>query len=121
MISRAKLLKIKKILKEDHYDITDPTAVMHSLVDHGLECLDKIDGGAEQRDWAAERAVSDKQVRLALADIKAVLRPADSSDMGLSADRALYILDCIDQMLKAKLAWAREWSYYQPRIDEEFQ
>jgi hypothetical protein len=114
VISREKLLAAKKELRKHNQStgpLPDCVLDMHTLIDHGLECLDKIEGGAEQRDWAAERARSDKQVRLALDDLKAAIdRPS----------KAFYIADCIDKMLKAKTAWAREWAYYTPMIDEEF-
>jgi len=125
VIGREKLQLIKRLLKEDRYDVSaEVNQTMHSLVDHGLECLDKIDGGAEQRDWVAERAVADKQIRLALDDLKKVLSAplrTMNRDAGDDAcDRGRYISDCIDQMLRAKTVWAREWAHYQPKIAEEF-
>lgn len=116
MISREKLQLIKRLLRGDSYDVSaEVHQTMHSLVDHGLECLDRIDGGAEQRDWAAERAVSDKQVLLALADLEKTM------DEDGASPRTRYTLECVKQMLKAKTAWAREWSHYQPKIAEEFE
>lgn len=94
-----------------------------SLIDHGIQALVEMAGGqsvAEQRAAVVER---ERQVRLALDDLREALRPSARSPRGgVDVERARLILDLIGEMLKAKgPLWHREWSFYQPRVDEEFE
>jgi hypothetical protein len=112
VISREKLLETKRMVKRpDSGFNAGAQEVVHMLVDQCLIMHDQLTGGQAQRDWAAERANSDHQVRLALDDLRPVIE---------HSPKGTYILNCIDKMLKAKLGWARLWSQYQPMIEEEF-
>lgn len=133
MITRETLHHIKKILKEDRYDASaEARQVLHTLVDSNLETLTLLDGGMD----AKER---ERQISLALADLRDALdlvklchdrqRSPLRQDVicsSVGADqalaRAVYTLDLVDQMVKAKgVAWSRKWDWYQPRIVEEFE
>jgi hypothetical protein len=112
MISRQTLYEVRARMKKEAPGFNEAAReVVLMLVDQCLTLEDKINGGAAQRDWATERARSDRQVRYALDDLRKVIA---------HSPRGTYVLDCVDKMLKAKLSWAREWSYYQPMIKEEF-
>jgi hypothetical protein len=96
------------------------------LIDAALELLDMVDGGAAQRDWDTERKVQEAQIRLALIDLDATLANAEAAPTGRERLRSViqgrFTIDMIREMLAEKrLAWRKEWSFYRPRIDEEFE
>ena len=111
MIRRETLEAEKRASKKMDYHPTLQT--VHMLLDASLELMDAVDGGAAQRNWERERLDLDKQVMLALLDMRAALLADD-------VKKALYITDCIQEMAGAKLRNRRRWSWYQPRIEEEF-
>jgi hypothetical protein len=127
MMGRQRLLELKKAARRKTSGMELGIQEMHALIDHGLECLDKIDGGQT----AAER---DKQLGLALADLRGVLHEildnvpvdlkpavADAEPLLRDIQKGVYTLDCIEEMLKAKgPQWKRQWADYVPRIEEEF-
>lgn len=131
MIGRDKLRYIKKLLREDRYDVSaEASQVLHALVDSNLEVLDQLEGGKSTQEQRAELKERERQVRLALADLRSVLHRAHTSvevnwvnkDLVLAdLAKGRFLLDMIEEMLKAKgPAWHREWNWYQPRIAEEF-
>lgn len=132
MITRETLHHIKKILKEDRYDASaEARQVLHTLVESNLEVLTLLDGGMD----AKER---ERQISLALEDLRDaldlvrlchdrqrnplrpdVVLPSVMADQALA--KAVFTLDMINQMVKAKgVAWSRKWEWYTPRIAEEF-
>lgn len=58
-----------------------------------------------------------RQIRKAIADIKATL---DAIDNDPHAERARYQLDLLSEMVSQRPARFQPWSYYRPRVDEEF-
>jgi hypothetical protein len=112
VIKRETLLAEKRAARKMDYDPS--TSTIHMLLDAGLEMLDTIDGGTSQRDWVQERRTMDNQVMLALDDLQAELVAGD-------IERATFIVELMAEMLNEKrLGWRKEWSWYQPRIEEEF-
>lgn len=128
MITRQKLYEVRARMKKEQPGFNEGAReVVLMLVDQCLLLDDAVNGGQPQRDWAAERAAADRQVRLALDDLRAVIQPLRDIQEGALVDetervahKADYTAGCIDQMLRAKTAWAREWAHYQPKIEEEF-
>jgi hypothetical protein len=95
----------------------------HALVDHGLAALDALEGGRDTIERKSELKERERQVSLALADLKAELENVGTmpTEERPDVEKALYMLDLVDQMLRAKgTRWHREWAWYQPRIEEEF-
>jgi hypothetical protein len=119
MMSRDKLLTLRKRVKAGETLDRDQAL---AVIDHGVAAYVEMQGGASAVERRRELAERERQVRLALADLREVLRPsARSPRPRVDVDRAKLILDLVDEMLAAKgPAWKREWSWYQPRIDEEF-
>jgi hypothetical protein len=109
-IKRETLQALKKASR-----ITGNAPDVHTariLIDSHLEALDALDGGRD----AQER---ERQVRLALADLQAVLYTDPFTPVDLS--KAQFVTELVDEMLKAKgPKWSREWAWYRPRIGEEF-
>lgn len=104
------------------------TQVLYALIDANLAVLDELEGGASVQEQRAALAERERQVRLALVDLREVLgraglaakfeRQEDAVD---EISRATLVCELIVEMLRAKgAAWGREWSWYQPRIAEEF-
>ena len=103
-----------------------------AVIDHGLGALTEMAGGQSVLDRQNLLKVREQQVHLALVDLRKLLAttkarvanamPRDGMkevDPGLT--RAIFTLDMIKEMIKAKgPAWYREWSFYTPRIAEEF-
>ncbi|MUM15397.1 hypothetical protein FZI91_06205 [Mycobacterium sp. CBMA271] len=58
-----------------------------------------------------------RQVRKAVADIKATL---DAIDDDPRVDRARYQLDLLSEMVSQRPQRFQPWSYYRPRAEEEF-
>lgn len=119
MITREKLHYLKKLLREDRYDVSaEASQVLHTLVDSNLEALTLLDGGMD----AKER---ERQISLALADLRdeverlsAIAQDSMHPEWGA---RTLFTLDMVNQMVNAKgVAWRRKWDWYTPRIAEEF-
>jgi hypothetical protein len=118
MMSRDKLLTLRKRVKAGDALDRDQTL---AVIDHGVAAYVEMQGGASAVERRRELAERERQVRLALADLREVLRPRLMRHQ-VDLDRARLIVDLIDEMLAAKgPAWKREWSWYQPRIDEEFE
>jgi hypothetical protein len=115
MISRDKLNQIKAQLRRDGHTYGHKALqLLHTLVDHGIEAVDLLDGGVD----AVER---ERQIRLGLEDLYQALLHARLTAPSRQVDKAIYTLDMVRQMLKAKGAdWKRGWDWYRPRIDEEF-
>jgi hypothetical protein len=64
-----------------------------------------------------------RQVRKAVADIRATLQPLADDQAGdetSSARKALYQLGLLEEMLSQSPERRQPWSYYRPRVDEEF-
>ena len=119
MMSRDKLLTLRKRVKAGEALDRDQTL---AVIDHGVQAYVEMEGGASAVERRRELAERERQVRLALADLREVLTLSPRSPRPRVGDvRARFILDLVDEMLKAKgPAWHREWSWYQPRVDEEF-
>jgi hypothetical protein len=116
MMSRDKLLALKKAARRKTAGMELPIATMHALIDSNLEALDRLEGGTSTQERRAELAERERQVGLALRDLEVSIRTE-----GASTAKQLYILDMINDMLKATgPKWHREWSWYTPRIEEEF-
>lgn len=111
MIKRETLLAEKRAARKMDYH--PDLRTIHMLLDASLELVDSVDGGTKQRDWEQERNEVDKQVPLALFDMRTALLAGD-------VEKAKYITECIQEMVSAKLRNRKKWSWYQPRIEEEF-
>jgi hypothetical protein len=65
-----------------------------------------------------------RQVRKAVNDIRATVRllsaTGHSGDAATIARKASYQLDCLTEMLDLPPQRRQPWSYFQPRIAEEF-
>lgn len=59
-----------------------------------------------------------KQVRKALNDIRATL--ATDGEAVCDPVKALYQLDLLREMIDAQPSTRQPWSFYRPRVDEEF-
>lgn len=132
MITRQRVLEEKRVARKMDYHPTRQT--VHMLCDSLLELLDTVDGGQDQRDWEQERRQLDTQVGLGLLDLVEVLHniidnvPADLEPAVVNAvpllqdlSKAVLIAELIDQMVGEKLRNRKQWSWYQPRIKEEFE
>jgi hypothetical protein len=119
MMSRQTLQTLRNRVKAGEPLDRDQTL---AVLDHGIAAYVEMEGGESALRRRAELAERERQVRLALADLREVLTPSRRAPRPRVDDaRARFILDLVDEMLKAKgPAWKREWSFYQPRIDEEF-
>lgn len=110
-------------------------STVFALIDANLQVLDELEGGASTVELRAALVERERQVRLGLADLFAALGRAqaavgkiiDSDDAAQDAalrelERARFIGELIGEMLDAKKApaWHREWSWYAPRVAEEF-
>jgi len=133
MMKRQRLQQIKAQLRQgmDWSDPEENTQLLHALVDHGLEALTELEGGPSVVRQRAELADRERQVRLALADLLGVIETgrvqavaestAGSVRMVPHFDKARFVLEMVEQMLRAKgPAWHRQWDWYTPRIAEEF-
>lgn len=131
-MSRDRLRQIKASTKREGFE---PSAqLVHSLIDHGLQVLDELEGGQSTIEQRAALKERERQVRLALVDLRVQLaeiqvnipvdvEPAIIEGQPLVDDlsKSIFTLDMVDQMLKAKgPQWHREWNWYRGRIDEEF-
>ena len=113
MMSRDKLRQLKSAARRKTAGMELSIETMHALIDHGLEALDAMEGGQSVQEQRAQLKERERQIMLALADVREAIGPGPS--------RALYTVDAIMTMLKAKgPKWTREWSHYRPRIEEEF-
>jgi hypothetical protein len=65
-----------------------------------------------------------RQVRKAVNDIRATLEPfcgtEHSDGVSTAARKAAYQLDCLREMLDLPPQRRQPWSYFQPRVTEEF-
>jgi hypothetical protein len=65
-----------------------------------------------------------RQVRKAVNDIRATIRLLSateySGDAATVAHKATYQLDCLTEMLDLPPRRRQPWSYFQPRVVEEF-
>jgi hypothetical protein len=131
MMTRDKLLALKKAARRKTAGMELPIATMHALIDSNLEALDQLEGGKTTQERRAELTERERQVGLALKDLREILTSQSLTDIGgadwmcreaeQAAKKAVYILDMINDMLKATgPKWHREWSWYTPRIEEEF-
>jgi hypothetical protein len=113
MMSRQKLRELKKAARRKTAGMELPIQTMHALIDSNLEALDALEGGKSTQEQRAELQERERQLMLALADIRERIGPNGS--------RALYAVDAAMEMLRAKgPAWHRKWDWYTPRIAEEF-
>ncbi len=94
---------------------TSDKQALNTLIDSHLEAMDIIDGGDGRRTWEQDRANWDKQIRLALADLRVAIEQLPD------ANKAIYILVKVDEMLASKLAWRKNWADMQAQIAEEFE
>jgi hypothetical protein len=125
-IKRETILSHRRVVNKPDYVPT--REVVRMLCDGALELLDQVDGGQDQRNWEQERYELDKQVQLALFDMRTTLLAGDvddpTSDIKLRAaiaiQKALYLTECIQEMVHSKLRNRRKWEWYRPRIEEEF-
>jgi hypothetical protein len=126
LMKRETLMDIKRVVnKMDFYPTMDQ---FRALLNHGIAALDEIEGGDSVIKRRRELAERERQVKLALADLEATLEAATdevtktgSVPVLKAVYKARLTAALINQMLKARgPAWHREWSWYQPRIAEEF-
>jgi hypothetical protein len=119
MMSRDKLLTLRKRVKAG--EILDRDQML-AVLDHGVQAYVEMEGGASAVEKRRELAERERQVGIALAQLREELGPNRCSPTGrVDIERARYTLDAIMEMLKAKgPAWRREWSWYAPAVEEEF-
>lgn len=132
MIKRETILAHRRVLNKMDYEPSRDTIRM--LCDGALELLDALEGGPDTQAQRAVLAERERQVKLAVADLQALLveiqenvppdvEPAVVEGGPLLRDlaKARFTADLIVEMLKAKgPKWQNEWSWYTPRIEEEF-
>lgn len=129
-MSREKLLTLRKRVKDGEPLSRDQAL---AVLDHGIMAYVEQAGGALIEAKRAELKERERQVGLALGDLWLLVEAvaADVARIGESDDaqaaaleslgRAKLNIELTHQMLRAKgPAWNREWSYYTPRIEEEF-
>jgi hypothetical protein len=131
-VSREKLQGLKRQAREAGF--VPSVQVVHMLVDHGLAVLDELEGGKSTVEQRAALKERERQLGLGLTDLRVLISeivcavpvdvyPAVVEGQPLVDDlaRAVFTVDMMSEMLKARgPAWHREWSWYQPRIAEEF-
>lgn len=65
-----------------------------------------------------------RQVRKAINDIRKTIEPLCgteySGDISTTARKATYQIDCLKEMLDLPPQRRQPWSYFQPRVAEEF-
>lgn len=126
MMSRDKLRQVKSAARK--MDFHPTTQLIHTLVDHGLEVLDELEGGRSTQELRAELKERERQVGLALDDLHVWAREAYAAtyrDGNLrTVDTVAKVrvgIELVKQMITAKgPKWRREWSWYTPRVSEEF-
>lgn len=135
-MGRDKLRQLKSRLRQgcDWSDPNETSQLMHSLIDSHLEVLDQLEGGQSTQEQRADLKERERQVKLALTDLRIMvceiqdnvpgdLVPAVVEGEPLLHDlsKAVFTIDLIDEMLRAKgPKWKNEWQWYAPRIEEEF-
>ena len=113
LMQRQTLARLAKVARKMDYHPSRQEVI--TLVDHGLAALDEIDGGKSTIELRAELKERERQVKLALLDLGEALQTERNLEKGI------YIAHLIMQMLNAKgTKWHNEWSWYQPRVEEEF-
>lgn len=122
MMSREKLLTLRKKVKAGEALDRDQTL---AILDHGIQAYVEMQGGESAVLRRRELAERERQVSIALAQLREVVgRLAETATDSMHPEwgqEALYTVDAILDMLQAKgPTWKREWSWYQPRIEEEF-
>ena len=132
MIKRETIMAHRRVLnKMDYHPSTD---TIRMLCDGALELLDALEGGPSIQARRAELTERERQVKLALTDLNVLLAeiqvaiPPDIEPAVVEAEpllrdlsKARLMADLIIEMVKAKgPKWHREWSWYTPRIEEEF-
>lgn len=131
MISSDKLLQLRSKVKRGQLLDRDQQL---AVIDHGIQALVEIAGGQSILDKRNELKTREAEVAKALVDLRVQIaeiqvnipvdvEPAVVEGQVLVDDlsKAIYTVDAITEMLKAKgPAWKREWSWYRPRIEEEF-
>ena len=126
MMSRQKLQELKKTVRK--MDFEPNLQTIHALIDHGLQALTELEGGPSVQAQRAELAERERQLGLAVADLRSVLMVVETDlrhrhepDLLECAGRALFMTALMREMLRAKgPAWHRQWDWYTPRIAEEF-
>ena len=118
MIHQTKLHALKKAVGK----FTPTDQLVHSLIDSNLEAWEQLEGGKDTQTQRAELKERERQVGIALAQLREVIHPLlDAGPDPDPASKALYIVDQIMDMLRARgPKWKREWSWYAPLIEEEF-
>jgi hypothetical protein len=115
MMGRDKLLALRKRVKAG--EVLERDQVL-AIIDHGVASWVEMEGGASAVLRRRELAERERQIALALSDVRAELT---DTALGGDAHKALYMVDCAIKMLSAKgPTWKREWSWYKPSVDEEF-
>jgi hypothetical protein len=128
MMGRDKLLALRKRVKAG--EVLERDQVL-AIIDHGVASWVEMLGGESAVARRAELAERERQIKLALTDLRTELETFNASlvelvgtalvEGGYSVEKPLYILDCIIKMLSAKgPTWKREWAWYRPSVDEEF-
>ena len=125
-IKRQTITDIRRVVNKFDYHPTRETIRM--LCDGALELLDLVEGGPGVQQQRAELAERERQVGLALTDLQNwadeawVLANREGNPFVMrGAAKVRYGIDLVRTMLKAKgPKWKREWSWYLPRIEEEF-
>lgn len=125
-IKRETIMAHRRVVNKMDYRPTAETVRM--LCDGALELLDELEGGPGVQALREEQRERERQVALALEDLNVWAREAYEatySDGNLQTiDKVAKVrvgIELVREMLKAKgPKWRREWSWYTPRIEEEF-
>src|SRR6476660_3373157 len=124
MMGREKLSQLKNVARRKAAELSEqeievgkmvielPIQTVHSLIDHGLETLDLIDGGTT----AANR---NKELHEALAEIRQLV--VDGQYKGIvPLERAVVALDLMAGMLTTDYRRYPNWADIRLQIAEEF-
>lgn len=113
MISRDKLFLMRAAVKRG--ELLDRDQQL-ALIDHGIQALVEMAGGQSVEEKREELRRREREVGKGLKQLR-----DEVNRLGAVGARALFVLDTIGTMLKASgTAWRREWAWYQPLIEEEF-
>src|SRR5271168_4884749 len=105
LMRRETLLNKKRAMRK--MDFRPQIQEYHALVDHGLAALDEIAGGTSTIDQRADLAERERQVKLALADLREVITKIIAHEpvvveghLHVAIRKARFTLDMVDQMLR---------------------
>jgi hypothetical protein len=122
MMSRDKLLQLKKAARRKTAGMELPIQTMHALIDSNLEVLNQLEGGKSTQELRAELTWREQQIREGLDYLRTVATPhPDDYWQSIDPVKANFTIDMLCEMLRAKgPKWHRDWKAYRLRIAEEF-